>query len=111
MELADSEIAELATRGIVMMGKLKELFPEKSGEVKAWNFRKFHEIVHNPIFIVFFGWIKTTSCQSSESAAGCCGLAGSSESAATPLRAEMTKPIAGISRSTWQRFLPRNTQA
>jgi hypothetical protein len=66
MELADSEIAELATRGMAMMEKLKEVFPEKSGEAKAWNFRKFHEIVHTPILIMFFGWIETTSCQSGE---------------------------------------------
>ncbi len=35
MELADSETAELATRGIAMMEKLKEVFPEKSGEAQG----------------------------------------------------------------------------
>ena len=66
MEIRESEIAELATRGIAMMEKLKEVFPEKSGEEHAWNFRKFHDIVHTPILIMFFGWIETTSCQSGE---------------------------------------------
>ena len=66
MELAESEIAELTTRGIAMMEKLKEVFPEKSGEAQAWNFRKFHDILHTPILILFFGWIETTSCQSGE---------------------------------------------
>ena len=66
MVLVESEIAELATRGIAMMEKLKEVFPEKSGEAKGWNFRKFHDIVHTPILIMFFGWIETTSCQSGE---------------------------------------------
>jgi hypothetical protein len=49
-----------------MMEKLKEVFPEKSGEAKGWNFRKFHDIVHTPILIMFFGWIETTLCQSGE---------------------------------------------
>jgi hypothetical protein len=66
MEHRESEIAELTTRGIAMMEKLKEVFPEKSGEAQAWNFRKFHDIVHTPIAIMFFGWIETTSCQSGE---------------------------------------------
>ena len=54
MEIRESEIAELATRGIAMMEKLKEVFPEKSGEEHAWNFRKFHDIVHTPILVMFF---------------------------------------------------------
>ena len=66
LQLPESEIAELATRGIAMMEKLKEVFPEKSGEAQGWNFRKFHDIVHTPILIMFFGWIETTSCQSGE---------------------------------------------
>jgi hypothetical protein len=47
MELLESEIAELTTRGIAMMEKLKEVFPEKSGEAQAWNFRKFHDILRD----------------------------------------------------------------
>jgi hypothetical protein len=66
IEYRESEIAELTTRGIAMMEKLKEVFPEKSGEAQAWNFRKFHDIIHTPIAIMFFGWIETTSCQSGE---------------------------------------------
>jgi hypothetical protein len=66
MELAELEIAELTTRGIVMTEKLKEVFPTKFGEAQAWNFRKFHDILHTPILIIFFGWIETTSCQSGE---------------------------------------------
>jgi hypothetical protein len=66
MEHRESEILELTTRGIAMMEKLKEVFSEKSGEAQAWNFRKFHDIVHTPITITVFGWIETTSCQSGE---------------------------------------------
>ena len=35
MELRESEIAELTTRGRALMEKLKEVFPEKSGEAQA----------------------------------------------------------------------------
>jgi hypothetical protein len=35
MELAESEISELTTRGIAMMEKLKEVFPEKFGETNG----------------------------------------------------------------------------
>ena len=66
MEHRESEIAEPTTQGITMMEKLKEVIPEKSGEAQAWNFRKFHDIVHTPIAIMFFGWIETTSCQLEE---------------------------------------------
>ena len=66
MEHRESDIAELTTRGLTMMEKLKDVFPEKSGEAQAWNFRKFHDIVHAPIAILFFGWIESTSCQSGE---------------------------------------------
>ena len=66
LKLRDSEIAELTTRGITMMKKLKKLYPEKSGEAQAWKFRKFHDILHAPIAILFLGWIETTSCQSGE---------------------------------------------
>ncbi len=68
MQLEELEIAELTTRGIAMMEKLKEVFPEKSGQAQGWNFRKLHDIVHTPILFMFFGWIETTSCQSGESA-------------------------------------------
>ena len=66
MEHRESEIAELTERGLIMMEKLKEVFPEKSGEAQAWNFRKFHDIVHTPIAILLFGWIETASSQSGE---------------------------------------------
>ena len=45
-ELPASEICSLTERGIELMEKLKEVFPEKSGEEQAWNFRKFHDILH-----------------------------------------------------------------
>ena len=61
-----SQKAELTTRGITLMERLKDVFPEKSGEAQAWNFRKFHDILHAPIAILFFGWIETTSSQSGE---------------------------------------------
>ena len=48
------------------MEKLKEVFPEKSGEHQAWNFRKFHDILHTPVIIMFYGWLENTSCQSGE---------------------------------------------
>ncbi len=66
LTLAVQISADLATRGMAMMEMLKEVFPEKSGEANGWNFRKFHDIVHTPIPIMFFGWIETTSCQSGE---------------------------------------------
>jgi hypothetical protein len=47
----------LTEEGIELMEKIKEVFPEKSGEQQAWNFRKFHDFVHAPMFIMFFGWL------------------------------------------------------
>ena len=35
MEHRESDIAELTTRGLTMMEKLKDVFPEKSGEAQA----------------------------------------------------------------------------
>jgi hypothetical protein len=66
MELRESEIAELTTRGITVMERLKDVFPKKSGEAQACNFRKLHELLHAPIANLFFGWIETTSSQSGE---------------------------------------------
>ena len=65
-ELPTSEICSLTERGIELMEKLKEVFPEKSGEEQAWNFRKFHDILHTSVIIMFFGWLENTSCQSGE---------------------------------------------
>jgi hypothetical protein len=65
-ELPASEVSSLTERGIVLMEKLKEVFPEKSGEQAAWNFRKFHDILHVSVIIIFFGWLENTSCQSGE---------------------------------------------
>ena len=65
-ELPSSEICSLTERGIELMEKLKEVFPEKSGEEQAWNFRKFHDILHTSVIIMFFGWLENTSCQSGE---------------------------------------------
>ncbi len=48
------------------MEKLKDVFPEKSGEEQAWNFRKLHDILHTSVIIMFFGWLENTSCQSGE---------------------------------------------
>ncbi len=48
------------------MKKLKEFFLEKSGEQQAWNFRKFHDILHTLVIIMFYGWLENTSCQSGE---------------------------------------------
>ncbi len=53
-------------QGIKLMQKLKEVFPEKYGEEQAWNFRKFYDIVHASMFIMFSGWLETTSCKSGE---------------------------------------------
>jgi hypothetical protein len=54
------------TRGTALMEKLQKVFPERSGEAQAWNFRMFHDILHTPIMLMFFCWIKTTSCRSGE---------------------------------------------
>jgi hypothetical protein len=35
-----SEVCSVTERGIVLIEKLKEVFPEKSGEQAGWNFRK-----------------------------------------------------------------------
>jgi hypothetical protein len=63
MQYRESGIAELRllARGITMMKKLKEVFPEKSSEAQDWNFRDFYDIVQTPFAIMFFGWIETTS--------------------------------------------------
>ena len=65
-ELPSSEICSLTERGIELMEKLKEVFPEKSGEQQAWNFRKFHDILHTSVIIMFYGWLENTSCHSGE---------------------------------------------
>ena len=65
-DLPASDVCSLPERGIELMEKLKNVFPEKSGEQQAWNFRKFHDILHTSMFIMFFGWLETTSCQSGE---------------------------------------------
>ena len=65
-DLPASEVCALTERGIALMEKLKEVFPEKSGEQAGWNFRKFHDILHTSVIIMFFGWLENTSCQSGE---------------------------------------------
>ena len=47
-------------------GKAQGSFPEKSGEEHTWNFRKFHDIIHTSVIIMFFGWLENKSCQSGE---------------------------------------------
>ena len=49
-----------------MREKLKETFPEKSGQEPGWKFGKFHAVEHCIVTIIFWGWIETTSCQSGE---------------------------------------------
>jgi hypothetical protein len=46
------------------MEKLMEVFPRKSGKQAGWNFRKFNDILHTSVIIMFFRWLKNTSCQS-----------------------------------------------
>ena len=65
-DLPASEVCSVTARGIALMEKLKEVFPEKSGEQAGWNFRKFHDILHASVIIMFFGWLENTSCQSGE---------------------------------------------
>ena len=43
-ELSVDDVAETLDRGRGMMESLKATFPEKSGEIQAWNFGKFHDI-------------------------------------------------------------------
>ncbi len=47
-DLPASEVCALTERGIALMEKLKEVFPEKSGEQAGWNFRKFHDNLRSP---------------------------------------------------------------
>ncbi len=58
--LPASEVCSVTERGIALMEKLKEVFPEKSGEQAGWNFRKFHDILHASVIIMFFGWLENT---------------------------------------------------
>lgn len=67
-ELSVDDVAETLDRGRGMMESLKATFPEKSGEIQAWNFGKFHDILHLPLNIILWGWIETTSGQSGEGA-------------------------------------------
>ena len=67
-ETSMDDVAEMLVRGPKMMESLKDTFPEKSGEDKAWNFGKFHDIIHLPLYIMLWGWIENTSGQSGESA-------------------------------------------
>ena len=48
------------------MESLKATFPDKSGEVQAWNFGKFHDILHLQLNIILWGWIEITSGQPGE---------------------------------------------
>ena len=65
-DLSTLHIVEVIERGEAMMDSLKATFPEKSGEIKAWKFGKFHDVVHLPLNIIIWGWIETTSGQSGE---------------------------------------------
>jgi len=67
-EVSVDDVAEVIDRGQTMMVSLKETFPEKSGEAQAWNFGKFHDVLHLPLNIILWGWIETTSGQSGECA-------------------------------------------
>ena len=62
------DITEILVRGPEMMESLKATFPDKSGEAQAWNFGKFHDILHLPLYIILWGRIETTSGQSGEGA-------------------------------------------
>jgi len=62
------DVAEMLVRGPEMMESLKDTFPEKSGEDQGWNFGKFHDVIHLPLYIILWGWIENTSGQSGESA-------------------------------------------
>ena len=73
-----------------MRGKLKETFPEKSGEVSTWKFGKFHAVEHCVITIILWGWLENASCQSGERA-----------------HKELLKRLAGIqnNREVFRQFL------
>jgi len=67
-ELCVDELAECHRQGREMREKLKETFPEKSGELLGWNFGKFHAVEHFVVTIILWGWLENTCCQSGERA-------------------------------------------
>ena len=67
-ELLINDVSELLVRGQEMMESLKATFPDKSAEVQAWSFGKFHDILHLLLNIILCGWIEITSGQSGEGA-------------------------------------------
>ena len=67
-EVSADDVADMLVRGREMMESLKETFPDKSGEAQAWNFGKFHDVLHLPLCIILWGWIENTSGQSGEGA-------------------------------------------
>lgn len=69
-ELTLDQIVEGIDRGRTMMDRLKTTFPEKSGEKMCWNFPKFHDVIHIPLWIMLLGWIENFCGQSGERAHG-----------------------------------------
>ena len=51
-ELTVTELVECHCRGKNMREKLKETFPEKSGEESGWKFGKFHAVEHCVVTIL-----------------------------------------------------------
>jgi hypothetical protein len=63
-----SELAELQERSVSLLKILKSNLPNKTGEIKGWNFEKAHSILHKVREIVYWGWSENTSCQGPEHA-------------------------------------------
>ena len=54
-ELSVKKLVECHRRGREMREKLKETFPEKSGEESGWKFGKFHAVEHCEVTIILWG--------------------------------------------------------